>query len=110
MNVKLAVGGVQVAAENRTKETAMSSTNSSSSTIAQMDERYSNQQQYRIDSETKKKMNFFLTLIEEADKNNLFAESVTDEEAPGYSEIVLRPMDLETARSVIHFDVLSCLI
>ena len=57
-------------------------------------------QNYRIDSDTKANMNLILTTIETADKQNLFAESVTDEEAPGYSEIVLHPMDLGTARYV----------
>ena len=48
-------------------------------------------------------MNLILTTIETADKQNLFAESVTDEEAPGYSEIVLNPMDLGTAKYVITY-------
>jgi hypothetical protein len=58
-------------------------------------------QHYRIDSDTKANMNLILSTIETADKQNLFAESVTDEEAPGYSEIVLNPMDLGTAKYVI---------
>ena len=60
-------------------------------------------QHYRIDSDTKANMNLILTTIETADKQNLFAESVTDEEAPGYSEIVLNPMDLGTAKYVITY-------
>ena len=114
VNIKVAVRGAQVVAEGVIKENVLSSSSSSSTTstssaIARIDGRYNNQQQYRIDSDTKKKINSLLTLIEEADKQNLFAESVTDEEAPGYSEIVLRPMDLETARSVIDFDILPYL-
>ena len=58
-------------------------------------------QHYRIDSDTKANMYLILSTIETADKQNLFAESVTDEEAPGYSEIVLNPMDLGTAKYVI---------
>jgi hypothetical protein len=73
-----------------------SSSSSSSSSSSAADSRP--QIQYRLDSDVKAKLLLLLTTIESADKDNLFAESVTDEEAPGYSEIVLNPMDLGTAK------------
>jgi hypothetical protein len=67
-------------------------------TISHKQEEVPKEEVYRLDSDTKKILNLLLIAIEEADKNGSFSFPVTEEEAPAYSEIVLHPMDLSTAR------------
>lgn len=40
-------------------------------------------------------------MIKRHDKHSLFAEAVTEDEAPGYSEIVVSPMDFGTMRKKV---------
>jgi hypothetical protein len=52
----------------------------------------------RLDPDTKKKLLEMLTLIETEDEQGIFINPVTDDIAPGYSDIIDQPMDLTTIR------------
>ena len=54
-------------------------------------------------------MKLLLTTVEEADIQEFFFDPVTDEMAPGYSEIITHPMDLTTGITVhsIFYHTLS---
>ena len=41
-------------------------------------------------------MKLLLTTVEEADEQGIFFDPVSDDVAPGYSEIIAHPMDLTT--------------
>lgn len=55
----------------------------------------------RIDPDVKRQMLQVVSFAEEIDQEALFAEPVTEDIAPGYFEIIMKPVDLSTIRSVI---------
>ena len=59
------------------------------------------QQMRRIDPELKRTMLSIVDIMIEEDKECYFLEPVSDDDAPGYSEIVLAPMDFTTLRGNI---------
>ena len=59
------------------------------------------QQMRRINPELKRTMLSIVDAMTEEDKDCYFLEPVSDDDAPGYSEIVLAPMDFTTLRSNI---------
>jgi hypothetical protein len=52
----------------------------------------------RLDPDFKRRVLKLLYIISEADEHQVFAHPITDDEVPGYSDIISMPMDLSTIR------------
>jgi hypothetical protein len=59
------------------------------------------QQPRRLDPELKRKMLDIVAKAEEEDHMGFFAEPVTEEDAPGYFDIIVNPMDFKSVRDAI---------
>ena len=95
------VTGYQYGALINLSKTTTTTTTSSSAASGRV-----NKREIRMRIETFERV---LDLVQAEDTNNFFSVPVTDDIAPGYSDIVLTPMDLTTLRNSLesHVNIVS---